>query len=207
VESALGAGARAIVLTADTPVVGRKYAAQVLDLVEPGWLRVNFPEGDAVRPGLEKAKDLGPQDIAWLSQEFGVPVVVKGVLHPDDARRCVEAGAAAVWVSNHGGRQLDGTVSTADALAAVVDEVDGRAEVYVDGGVRRGGHGLVAAALGARGVFLGRTPMYALAEGGSEGVARALTELREELVEALRLAGATRPDAVPRTLLSRPCAM
>lgn len=205
VERAVDAGARAIVLTADTPVVGTKYedGVSVWDRVDPAWLRVNFPasQRDAAA---EKATDLGPQDIAWLARRFDLPVVVKGVLHPVDARRCVEAGAAAVWVSNHGGRQLDHVVATADALEAVAAEVGPDAEVYVDGGVRRGSHALVAAALGAKAVFLGRPPLLALACDGEPGVRRVLAELGEELVESLRLAGSHRLGAVSRDLLRSP---
>jgi 4-hydroxymandelate oxidase len=206
VERAVAAGARAVVLTADTPVVATKYDAgrrSVWDVVEPGWLRVNVP-GGGEGPGLEKATDLGPQDIAWLSHRFDVPVVVKGVLHPQDARRCVEAGAAAVWVSNHGGRQLDRALPTAEALGPVCEEVGQDVEVYVDGGVRRGVHGLAAAALGARGVFLGRPVLYALAADGEEGVRDLLEELGSELTEALRLCGCTDVRAVDRALLHRP---
>ncbi|UUZ58597.1 alpha-hydroxy-acid oxidizing protein [Nocardioides sp. B-3] len=103
---AVAAGARAIVLTVDTPVVGTKITEggrSVFDLVPTGQLRVNFDEGYDALPGAEKATDLGPTDIARLHELTGLPVVVKGVLRGDDARMCVEAGAAAVWVSNHGG--------------------------------------------------------------------------------------------------------
>jgi 4-hydroxymandelate oxidase len=115
-------------------------------------------------------------------------VVAKGVLRPDDARRCVQAGARAVWVSNHGGRQLDRAVSTAEALPAVRTAVDGEAEVYVDGGLRSGLDVLAALALGADAVFLGRLPLYALVDG-EEGVRRMHTELLRQTVEAMRLAG------------------
>jgi len=145
--------------------------------------------------------DLGPQDIDWLRKTTGLPVVVKGVLRGSDARRCVDAGASAVWVSNHGGRQLDRAAATADCLEAVVSEVGEHAEVYVDGGVRNALHGLTALALGARGVFLGRSPLYALAVDGQEGVIRLFTDLSEGLVEALRLAGCNHLGAVGRDLL------
>ena len=206
VQAAVDAGARALVLTADTPVVARKDvgARPVWDLVEPDWLRANFPAGDEGSPALQKATDLGPGDIDWLAGRFGLPVVVKGVLHPADARRCVDAGAAAVWVSNHGGRQLDPAVDTATALADVAAEVSGETEVYVDGGLRRGRHCLAALALGARAAFVGRPALYALADGGAGGVTRLLTELREELVEALRLAGLATLAEVTPDLLHRP---
>ncbi|HZJ06315.1 MAG TPA: alpha-hydroxy acid oxidase [Nocardioidaceae bacterium] len=197
---AVEAGARAVVLTADTPVVGVKYdgaAATVWDVVDPALLRVNFrpppvdslghASGDSL--GDLKATDLGPADIARLGEETGLPVVVKGVLRPEDARRCVEAGAAAIWVSNHGGRQLDYAAATAHCLAAVADEVGSDAEVYVDGGVRSARHVLSAVSLGARAVFLGRLPLYALAVDGGDGVARLLAELGAELEDAMRLVG------------------
>ncbi len=205
VERAVAAGARAVVLTADTPVVGTKYesGASVWDRVDPAWLRANFPDPHGADAG-EKATDLGPQDIAWLARRFDLPVVVKGVLHPADARRCVEAGARAVWVSNHGGRQLDRAVATADVLEGVATEVGDDAEVYVDGGLRRGSHAVAAGALGARAVFLGRLPLFALACDGEPGVRRVLTELGEELGESLRLVGSTRLGAVPRDVVATP---
>ncbi len=191
VERAVAAGARALVLTADTPVVSTKYAGPrpVWDLVEPGWLGVNFTVAADDPSAFDKATDLGPHDVAWLADSFGLPVVVKGVLHPADARRCVDAGAAAVWVSNHGGRQLDRAIPTAEALPAVAEAVGADVEVYVDGGVRRGVHALAAGALGARAVFLGRPVLYALADDGAAGVGRLLQDLGTELVEALMLAG------------------
>jgi len=128
--------------------------------------------------------------------------VVKGVLRPGDARRCVDAGASAVWVSNHGGRQLDRAAAPADCLAAVVDEVRDEAEVYVDGGVRNARHGLAALALGARGVFLGRPPLYALAVDGQDGVLRLLDALTEDLAEVMRLAGCNHLSGVTGELLS-----
>ena len=204
-DRAVAAGASAVVLTADTPVVGTKYdrgRETVWDVAESGWLRANFPEGYGEQPGHEKAVDLGPQDVDWLHKTTGLPVVVKGVLRGSEARRCVDAGASAVWVSNHGGRQLDRVAATADCLEAVVGEVGDDAEVYVDGGVRNGRHGLTALALGARGVFLGRSPLYALAVDGSEGVILLLEELVEELVEAMRLSGSNHLGAVTKELLA-----
>ena len=191
-DRAAAAGAKAVVLTADTSVVGTKYdsgSTTVWDIAEPGWLKVNFDRSPAEGPGDEKATDLGPHDIAWLRDVTGLPVVVKGVLRADDARRCVDAGAAAIWVSNHGGRQFDYAEATADAVGGVVREVADQAEVYVDGGVRSARHVLAAIAVGARGVFLGRLPLYALAVAGQGGVARLLIELHDELEESLRLTG------------------
>ena len=203
VERAVEAGARALVLTADTPVVAKKYAGRrtIWEVTDPGWLRSNFAGITTSAAAADKATDLGPQDIAWLAGRFDLPVVVKGVLHPADARRCVDAGAAAVWVSNHGGRQLDRAVATADALGAVADELGGSTELYVDGGVWRGVHALGAGALGARAVFLGRPPLYALAADGAAGVTRLLEELTAELVESCRLAGSTSYRGLDRGLI------
>jgi 4-hydroxymandelate oxidase len=187
-DAAVDAGARAVVLTVDTPVVATKYATatgSVWEEVPPDWLRVNL----GAAADAPKALDLGPTDIRWLWQTTGLPVVVKGVLRADDVRGCVAAGASAVWVSNHGGRQLDRSVATADALSAVAAAVTGQVEVYVDGGLRSGLDVLVALALGAKVCFLGRLPLYALAVDGEDGVRRMFAELQDALEEALRLAG------------------
>ncbi len=183
-------------LTVDTPVVGTKYATPgtdvVWDTVDPALLRVNFePEYDD-QPGAEKALDLGPHDIGWLADRTGLPVVVKGVLRPEDAVRSVQAGAGAVWVSNHGGRQLDRAATTAGCLSDVVAAVGERAEVYVDGGLRTGLDVLAALTLGADAVFLGRSPLLALVDG-SAGVTRWHDVLLAQTVEALRLAGCRTP--------------
>jgi 4-hydroxymandelate oxidase len=186
--------------------VGTKYDGEgptVWELTEPGWLHVNFPPGYGALPGHAKAANLSYQDIAWLTDVTGLPVVVKGVLRGDDARLCQEAGARAVWVSNHGGRQLDGAAATCDCLAAVTAEVGLEAEVYVDGGVRDARQALVALGLGARAVFLGRLPVYALAAGGQDGVARMFAELAGDLEDGLRLLGCTSPAGVPRDTVTR----
>lgn len=190
-EGAVEAGAAAIALTVDTPFPGSKYAADQHDWtgIDLSWWRVNFadPEFDRWAP------DLGLDDIGWLHEHSGLPVVVKGVLRADDALRCVDAGAAAIYVSNHGGRQLDRVVSTASALREVAAAVGDRAEVYVDGGIRGGVDALVALALGARAVFLGRPVLHALAVDGASGVERLLTEATAELAEVLQLAGCATP--------------
>lgn len=189
-DRAVAAGASAVVLTVDTPVVAFKRHAgdAVWDVVDPGLVRVNFDPGYDEQPGAAKALDLGPHDLDWLAGHTGLPVVVKGVLRPDDALRCVQAGARAVWVSNHGGRQLDRAASTIEALPAVVDAVAGDAQVYVDGGVRTGLDVLAGLASGADAVFLGRLPLYALLEG-EPGVGRMHAELVRQSAEGLRLAG------------------
>jgi 4-hydroxymandelate oxidase len=190
-ERAVAAGVAAVVLTADTPFPGSKYAADDQDWtgVDLGWWRANFPLPHPDR----WAADLRFEDVTWLREAADVPVVVKGVLRGDDALRCLESGADAIYVSNHGGRQLDRAVSTASALREVVTTVGDRAEVYVDGGIRTGVDVLAALSLGARGVFLGRSPLHALALDGARGVERLLTDLATELGEVLHLAGCATP--------------
>lgn len=204
-EAAVAAGAEAVVLTVDTPVVSTKrYAgASVWEATEPALLRVNFPAGTEGAPGTEKARDVGPGDLSWLRERTGIPVVVKGVLRGDDARRCLDAGASAVWVSNHGGRQLDRAVATAHALPEVRSAVGDDAEVYVDGGLRNGLDVLVALAAGADAVFAGRAPVLALVDG-EEGLRTWQETWAAELEEALRLSGVLRAADVRRSDLVAP---
>jgi 4-hydroxymandelate oxidase len=187
IEAALEAGAGALVLTVDTPVVGTKHAVSDDDWsgLDTSWHGCNWPV-DNPHPW---ARDLTPDDLHWLRERFAVPIVAKGVLRADDAHRCVDAGAAAIWVSSHGARQLDRSVSTADALARIACEVGSRAEVYVDGGIRFGIDVVTAAALGASAAFVGRPALYALAVDGAVGVGRMLAELRAEIEEVMLLAG------------------
>ena len=118
-------------------------------------------------------------DLALFAEWSALPVVVKGVLRGDDAERCVDAGAAAIAVSNHGGRTMDGIVATADALAEVVDAVGDRAEVYVDGGIRHGADVVKALAMGARAVLIGRPVLWGLSVAGDDGVAHVLSTLEQ----------------------------
>ncbi len=197
VRRAVEAGASAVALTVDTPVVATRHRTpdvpDVWDEVDPAWVGSNVAFA-GVRPGARpKAQDLGPADITELARTSGVPVVVKGVLRGDDARLAVEAGAAAVWVSNHGGRQLDRAAATAACLAGVRTAVGDDAQVYVDGGVRSALDVLVALALGADAVFLGRPAFHALAAGGPDEVVTGLSLMGTELTEALRLAGCRAP--------------
>jgi 4-hydroxymandelate oxidase len=127
--------------------------------------------------------------VAWLRSITSLPIVVKGVLAPEDARIAVQHGVAGIGVSNHGGRQLDTALSSCDALPAIADVVGSDAEVYVDGGVRRGTDVLTALALGARAVLVGRPYLWALAVDGERGVERVLTLLRDDLALSMALAG------------------
>ena len=200
VRRAVATGCRALVLTGDTPLVGRRLR----DLRN----RFVLPSDLGTIESLDAPGTLGDQEagvtfdhIAWLAEISGLPVVVKGVLRGDDAERSLDAGASAVWVSNHGGRQLDGAIATADALADVVAAVGERAEVYVDGGIRRGTDVLKALAMGARAAFVGRPVAWALAVGGRNGVRDLLRGFAGELELSMALAGAPTIDDVTHDLL------
>ncbi|MGH2747683.1 MAG: alpha-hydroxy acid oxidase [Actinomycetota bacterium] len=204
VKRAAAAGHGAIVLTADLPVPGyREMELRNPLQIQPSdlgnFLGLEFGEEDFLEAinGLINAS-LTWDDVAWLRGLSDLPMVLKGVLTAEDAALAVEHGVDAVWVSNHGGRQLDRSVAAVDALEEVVAAVDGRAEVYVDGGVRRGTDVVTALALGARAVFLGRPLLYALAAGGPSGVDRALFLLQAEVRNAMALIGARSVSEITR---------
>ncbi len=195
-------GYTALVLTVDLPLLGRRLRDLDHDFALPADLRLaNHPTADE-RSGLQalEAAAWTPDDIGRFGALSGLPVVVKGVLRGDDAVACVRAGAAAVWVSTHGGRQVDRAVASAQALPEVVDAVGGPdgVEVYVDGGIRGGPDVLTALALGARAVFVARPVTWGLATGGAEGVQRVLSGLTAELAHTMALCGLDDVTAVPR---------
>ncbi len=197
VARAAAAGYRALVLTGDTPFVGhRQRDADNGFVLPPGVGMANLPAGAGVAvadpdnyPGAHQSPAVTFDDIGWLASITHLPVVVKGVLRGDDALRCVDAGASALIVSNHGGRQLDGAVAGADALPEVVSAVADRVELYVDGGIRRGTDVLKALALGARAVLVGRPLLWGLATAGAAGAQGVLDQLGSELAQAMALAG------------------
>jgi isopentenyl diphosphate isomerase/L-lactate dehydrogenase-like FMN-dependent dehydrogenase len=201
VRRAAQAGYRAIVLTVDLPRPGIRERERRHPLTETGGLG-NVPDTDGEQfldfiGGLMDAS-LDWDDLAWLRSLSDLPLVVKGILGGEDARLAVEHGAAGLIVSNHGGRQLDRVPATIDVLEEVVATVDARAEVYLDGGVRRGTDVVMALALGARAVFLGRPFLYALAAAGEAGVTRAVELLREEVEAAMALLGCPTVAAITR---------
>jgi 4-hydroxymandelate oxidase len=198
-ERAAAGRAQALVLTVDTPVVARK-AIPIPQTSVPTRL---LPELELADERIEQAPDVGLSDIQRLASVSGLPVVVKGVLRGDDARRCVDAGAAGVIVSGHGGRQLDQVISVPSALPEVVAAVGSDVEVFADGGVRRGVDVVIALALGARAVFLGRPVLWALAAGGSNRVGQLLDDLRGEFAEAMLLAGCGSVTEVSSDLVER----
>lgn len=190
---AAAAGYKALVLTVDLPRPGyreRELRAPLRDHGELGNM------GDVTGPdfltsiGEEIDPTVGWDDLAWVRSLTDLPLVVKGILDPADAVGAVEHGAAGIVVSNHGGRQLDRAPASIDVLEAVVDAVAGRAEVYLDSGVRRGTDVVMAVAMGARAVLIGRPYVFALAAGGESGVARCLEILGEEVRLAMALLGA-----------------
>jgi len=179
-------GCGAVVVTVDAPVWGVRYRGlgdSTAFAVAAGSTAVS--SGAATNLGLDW------RAVERLAAATSLPLVLKGVLHPDDARRATECGAAGVVVSNHGGRQLDGAIPPALALPEVVEAVAGRLEVYVDGGVRTGSDVLKALALGARAVLVGRPYLWALTLGGEAGVLALLERLGAEVSNAMRLAGQT----------------
>jgi 4-hydroxymandelate oxidase len=193
VRRAAAAGAQALVLTADTPVVGRKRRSQGGEVITDAEFLVNLGQLPDLSAAV-LATDGTFADIGWLAEiSGGLPVVVKGVLRADDAAACMTHGAAGVIVSNHGGRQLDGALPTAWALPEVAAATGLPAgSVSVDGGVRSGEDVLAALALGARMVFLGRPVLWALACGGADGVQALLDGFTDDLGHAMAVAGAAR---------------
>lgn len=189
------AKASAIVLTAD--LVPDSRAAPP----PPAPAFWEEPMGEALPGSLYSGASI--DDLAWLCTEAGLPVIVKGVLRGDDARLCVEAGASGLIVSNHGGNQLDTAVNVIEALPAIVTGTAGRAEVYVDGGIRRGTSILKALALGARAVLVGRPASYGLAADGANGVASMIRLLEAELRRSMMLCGVHSLDDVEPSLIGR----
>ncbi len=207
VDRARAAGCTALCLTVDVPVQGkRERDARNRFTLPPGIEMANFQGHrqsgmpDSAGSGLHAfiGREFDPTldwgAVEWLAHRSGLPVIVKGILSGDDARRAAEHGAAGVVVSNHGGRQLDGALATLDALPGVVGGAEGRLPVLLDGGVRRGVDVARALALGARAVLLGRPVLWGLATGGEAGVASVLRELREEFERTLALLGVTEPS-------------
>lgn len=197
VKRAHAAGYEAIVLTVDAPILGRRERDLRHPFAIPDDVRaVHFDDVDPRTADVDSPlavfidqPSINWDDLAWIRGIAPLPLLVKGVVRADDAARAVHEGCAGVWVSNHGGRQLDTSIPTADALPAIVEAVGGRAAVVVDGGVRRGTDVLKALALGADAVAVGRPQLWGLAAGGEDGVARVLALLREELSTAMALAG------------------
>jgi lactate 2-monooxygenase len=219
---AASAGYSAIFVTLDTPVLG--WREQDLRLGHLPFLQgqgiVNYLSDPVFRSMLAKPPEEDPRaaimhflalfanptytwkDIAWLRTQTKLPILLKGVVHPDDARNAVDNGVDGIVVSNHGGRQLDGGIGTLDALPPVVEAVKGSIPVLVDSGVRRGADVVKALALGARAVLLGRPYAYAMAAHGEQGVSHLIRTMMAEIDLSLALSGVTSISAVNRELIA-----
>jgi len=184
----------------------------VMDFIADGAPRV-FPNVELPGVGAMPCSDVGAlleqtivtwEDLRWMHDAWNGPIVVKGVHTGDDAKRAIDAGASAVVVSNHGGRQLDGVPASLRSLPEVVAAVNGRVEVLMDGGIRRGGDVVKALSLGARAVLIGRAYAYGLGAAGGPGVARAIEILRTDLVRTMRLLGCGSIGELHRSYVDTP---
>ncbi|PYX59241.1 MAG: alpha-hydroxy-acid oxidizing protein [Acidobacteria bacterium] len=227
IQRARAAGFSALVVTIDTNIAGMRgnlldkipFLPQVL--ARPGWLMGFLRDGglpqlpNVVVPGQGAMPlvDINAalasaavtwEDLRWIHDVWRGPVIVKGVLTGDDARHAIDAGAVAVVVSNHGGRQLDCVSASLKALPEVVTAVNGQAEVLMDGGVRRGSDIVKAICLGARAVLVGRAYAYGLAAAGEAGVGRALEILRDGVERTLKLLGCSSISALDRSYVEVP---
>jgi 4-hydroxymandelate oxidase len=213
VERAEAAGASVLVVTVDTPVlgtrdrerrlefpVGQAMRAVLLDELDPEGTKRHQTERDSIYSPL-LAPNLTWDEIERIRSTTRLPVVLKGVLSPEDAARAAGAGVAGLIVSNHGGRNLDTAPATIEALPRIVDAVGARVPVLLDGGVRRGTDVLKALALGARAVLIGRPALWGLAVGGAGGVKTVLDTLRLELMSAMALCGVPSARGADRSLL------
>lgn len=225
------AGYGALALTVDAPVAGNRerdrrngFAIPVAlnartvpqALARPGYLLdllrggpaqpANFPVGHAgdvmTHINTQFDRSIRWDYAAWLKEAWGGPLAIKGLSRPDDAVRAVEAGADAVWVSNHGGRQLDTAPAAVDTLPAIKQAVNGRAQIILDGGITRGTDIVKALALGADAVAVGRAYLYGLAAGGEAGVARAIEILKDETERAMALVGRRRVEDLKPDILA-----
>jgi isopentenyl diphosphate isomerase/L-lactate dehydrogenase-like FMN-dependent dehydrogenase len=210
-DEARDAGFLAIVLTVDAPRLGRRERDLRTGFEIPPEITVPSFAAAMGRSTAGTPADmfaLMDASVSWkdleeLADATDLPVLVKGILTADDAQLACEHGAAGVVVSNHGGRQLDGVAATIDALPEVVDAVEGRIQVLIDGGIRRGTDVVKALALGADSVLAGRAPLWGLAARGEAGAEQVLTLLGDEIELALALTGCPRPEAVSRSHVAR----
>jgi 4-hydroxymandelate oxidase len=202
IQRAEAAGSRVLCITVDTPVVPMRDR-------EKRWgMRSSYagqPTDPTARVSRIYAPTLDPtatwDTIAWVRSFAKTPVILKGILAPEDARRAADEGLAGVIVSNHGARNLDTTPATIEALPVVAEAAEGRLTVLLDGGVRRGTDVLKALALGARAVLIGRPYLWGLAVDGAAGIGRVIEILRTELETAMALCGVPAVDQIGRHLL------
>jgi 4-hydroxymandelate oxidase len=210
ISRAAAAGYEAIVVTADAPLLGRRERDLRHPFVIPDGIEaVHFK----VRPRTSGVNDsplsdflnqpsINWTDLEWVHAASPLPVLVKGIVRADDAKRALDEGCAGIWVSNHGGRQLDTSIPTASALPEIVAAAEGRVPVIVDGGIRRGTDILKAIAMGATAAAIGRPQLWGLTVGGQAGVEKVLELLREELSLAMALAGCRTVGEIDASLIA-----
>jgi len=201
VRRAESAGCQALCLTVDQPIT---YARDRVSKIQPFMpkLPLGNLSGSAFGNGqTTRTRDLTWKDVAWFKSVTKLPLLLKGILHPQDAEQAVQSGADGIIVSNHGGRALDGVAATIDALPRVTQRVAGRVPVLMDGGIRRGTDIVRALARGANAVLIGRPYLYGLAVNGSEGVRHVVEILRTELETAMALCGKTSLAQIDRSVL------
>lgn len=218
VARAVSAGAKALVVTVDTPLWGRRERDVRNGFhLPPGLSAINLVkyDKDAVTKG-QSGAGLGQsfawmidaalqwKDLDWLASITSLPIIIKGVCRPDDARTALDHGVKGILVSNHGGRQMDSAPGTIEVLPSIVDAVGDKVTVLMDGGIRRGLDAMKALALGAKAVLVGRPILWGLAAGGQEGVEKALSILKEELDLAMALSGCSSLKDLNRDLLGTP---
>ncbi len=215
IERAEAAGATAVVLTVDAPVLGLRETDSRKSFVLPSHLTCanlesyNFTEIYQADDGSGLANHVGKlhdasltwKDIEWMRSISKLPIIVKGVVHPEDARIATESGASGIVVSNHGGRQLDTSISTIEALQRISQTFDSKHLLLVDGGIRRGTDIVKALAAGADAVLIGRPVLWGLTVGGQSGVEKVLETLRKEFENAMALCGVTSIDKISKDLL------
>ena len=212
IQRAERAGARALVVTVDAPVLAvREKDVRNGFTLPPGLKLANLSGvgnddlggglGDYVQRHLDPS--LSWRDLEWLIGQTSLPVIAKGIVRPDDAAQAAAMGVRAVVVSNHGGRQLDHSPATLHCVAAVRRAVPEGVEIWMDGGVRRGADVMLACCLGARAVLVGRPILWGLAAAGQEGVRQVMQTLRQEMMEAMMLTGCSRLDQLSPSLVER----
>ncbi len=209
VERAERCGYNGIALTVDSPVFGkRERDIRNVYSLPTGLVYENLPhagdsEGRTVSAFMNAnwKQDLGWDDVNWLRKKTKMPILLKGVVHPQDAACAADHGVDGIWVSNHGGRQLDSAVATIEALPAIAKKVAGKLPVILDGGIRRGTDVIKALALGATAVAIGRPMLWGLAIAGQQGVAEVLNILRTELENVMALCGCATIDEITPDLI------
>ena len=211
VQRAEAGGYRALCLTVDTAVAGARNREMRADVKLPPLPNLRGLKGVGSEGGFRTGSldifsnvldaALSWKDVEWLRSFAKIPLLVKGVLNPDDADRAVKAGVAGIMVSNHGGRNLDTVPASIDALPLVADKVAGRVPVFVDGGIRRGTDVLKALALGANAVLIGRPYLFGLGAEGETGVTKVINILRREFAMAMALTGRPNIASIDRSVI------